>query len=176
MWPSSIPSEKYSRIKTDSDQAAFWIGTQFRAFKEITLASGASLYLKMERPCNIVIRGFSMSVNAGEMRCEIYRNASLSGTWNSSLLVIPKRELSGSELPSYSAQCSISSGGAFSGGTLYDLMHVKTSGNSQQGSTVGGEMNNQLAAPGGSVGCYKFTNPGNSSATAIFSLWWEELP
>lgn len=66
--------------------------------------------------------------------------------------------------------------GSFYAGTLYDLMHVKTAGASGQAATIGNEMESQLGAPAGSTGIYSFSNPGNSSATCIFMMWWEELP
>lgn len=67
-------------------------------------------------------------------------------------------------------------GGSATGGTLYDLMHVKTAGATGQAATVGDESENQLGVPSGTIGAYKFSNPGNSSATCIFAMWWEELP
>ena len=40
-------------------------------------------------------------------------------------------------VPIYQAQCSLASGGTTTGGTLYDLMHVKTAGASGQSATIG---------------------------------------
>lgn len=176
MYPSSQPGNRNNRVKVDSELGSFYAGTQFRTFKEITLAPAAVLNLKMVRPIDIIIRGFSMHVNNGEMRCEIYRGATPGGTWNSALPILGKCEFTDNPLPLYASQCSLTSGGTFSGGTLYDLMHVKTAGASGQAATIGNEMESQLGAPAGSTGIYSFSNPGNSSATAIFAMWWEELP
>lgn len=49
-------------------------------------------------------------------------------------------------------------------------------GTTAQASTVGASNMDQLGAPSGSIGYYKFSNPGNSTATAIFTIHWEELP
>lgn len=154
-YPATKQSARSDRAAVDSELASFYAGTQFRTFKEITLASGASLVVKMVRPVDLVLRKFAMHVNEGEMRCEIYRGATPGGTWSGAL-------------PIYASQCTLTSGGTFTGGELYDLMHVKTAGASGQSSTVGDEMSDTL-------GIYKFTNPGNASATCIFTMWWEEV-
>ena len=176
MYPSSQPGNRNNRVKVDQELGSFYAGTQFRTFKEITLPAAGVLNIKMARPIDIIIRGFKMQVSAGEMRCDIYRGATLGGTWSGSLPIIGKCEFADNPAPIYVPQCTLTSGGTFSGGTLYDLMHVKTSGATGQTATVGDEMDSQLGAPAGSVGLYSFSNPGNSSATAIFSMWWEELP
>lgn len=91
MYPSSIAGFRSNRVKVENDLASFWAGTQFRAFKEITLAPAGVYVVKMVRPVDIVIRGFSMHVNTGEMRCDIYRAATLSGTFGDTLQIIPKK-------------------------------------------------------------------------------------
>ena len=169
-YPATKQSARSDRAAVDSELASFYAGTQFRTFKEITLASGASLVVKMVRPVDLVLRKFAMRVNEGEMRCEIYRGATPGGTWSGTLPIIPKCEASIRPLPLYASQCTLTSGGE-----LYDLMHVKTAGASGQSSTVGDEMSDTLGIPKDSVGIYKFTNPGNSSATCIFTMWWEEV-
>lgn len=176
MYPSSKSGSRFDRVKVENDLASFWAGTQFRAFKEITLAPGGVYVVKMVRPVDIVIRGFEMHVNTGEMRCDIYRAATFSGTFGDTLQIIPKNEFADNPPPAYQTQCALTGGGNISGGTLYDLMHVKTSGASGQASTVQDSNENLIGAPAGSVGGYRFSNPGNASATCIFAMWWEELP
>jgi len=176
MYPSSLPGNRNNRVKVDSELGSFYAGTQFRTFKEFTLAAKATLNIKMVRPVDIVIRGFGMHVNGGDVRCEVYRNATPSGSWNDALPIIGKCEFSDNPLPIYIPQCTLTSGGTFTGGTLYDLMYVKAVSATGQSATIGDEMESQLGAPSGSTGIYKFSNPGNSEAHCIFNMWWEELP
>lgn len=176
MYPSSLPGNRNNRVKVDSELGSFYAGTQFRTFKEITLGVGASVNIKMVRPIDIIIRGFTMHVNSGNLRCEIYRNATLGGVWNSPLPVIGKCEFSDNPLPIYTPQCALTSGGSFTGGILYDLMDVKTANATGQASTIGDSMESQLGAPAGSTGIYKFMNTGLGDASGIFTMWWEELP
>lgn len=67
-YPATKQSARSDRAAVDSELASFYAGTQFRTFKEITLASGASLVVKMIRPVDLVLRKFAMHVNEGEVR------------------------------------------------------------------------------------------------------------
>lgn len=175
MYPSSIAKTRSDRVPVEIDPGAMYAGTQFRAFYEITLAAGATLNIRMTRGVDIVLRSFTMHVNTGEMRCEIYRSATTGGTW-SPISIIPCNEFSDRPAPIYTTRCQLEYGGTFTGGTLYDLMHVKTAGATAQSSTVGDEMNAVLGIPNGSVSHYKFSNPGNSDSKCVFAIRWEELP
>lgn len=176
MYPSSEPGNRNNRVKVDSELGSFYAGTQFRTFKEITLAAGETYVVKMVRPIDIIIRSFQMNIDSGDVRCDIYRNATPTGSYGDTLPVLGKCEFSDNPLPHYAAQCTVTGGGSFTGGTLYDLMKVRAANANGHASTVGGLMNSQLGAPANSTGIYKFTNTGNSTATCIFSMWWEELP
>ena len=65
MYPSNQPGNRNNRVKVDSELGSFYSGTQFRTFKEITLAAAGIFNVKMVRPIDIIIRGFSMHVNDG---------------------------------------------------------------------------------------------------------------
>lgn len=170
MYPSSLPEAPFARTKTDDQLASFFAGVQARSFRELSLAAGASIYVRMVRPINVILRKFGLFVNAGEIRCEIYRDATPSGTWSESLPVIPKNEMSVRPAPAYVPQTHLEAGG-----TLYDVIHIKTAGGTGQQSTVGGNRDDILGAPAG-TGYYKFSNPGSGTATGIFTVAWDELP
>ncbi len=172
MYPSTIPEIRNNRIKVSSELASFFSGTQARTFYELSIGAGLSVYVRMQRPVDIIIRSFKLSVNAGE----IYRNSTPSGTWTTELPIIPKNETDFRPAPLYVPKVSLQTGGTFTGGTLYDVLDVLTSGATAQQLTVGGEGQSDLGAPGLSVGYYKFTNPGSGTAKGVFSTWWEELP
>lgn len=175
MYPSSIPDVLSNRARVDNELASFFAGTQARTFREISLAAGASLYVRMLRPVDIVIRRFGLFVNAGELRCDIYRGATPAGVWSESLPVLAANEMSVRPAPAYVPKSSIEAGGTFSGGTLYDVISVKTSGAGGQQFTVGNVPSDILGAPAG-TGWYKFSNPGTGTSVGIFTLRWEELP
>jgi len=174
-YPVSSWPQRHSRTNVDNESAAFYAGTQFRSFLELSIAAAGVFTVRMLRPIDIIIRRFSLEVSLGEIRCEIYRAATPAGTWGSALPVIGKCEFADRPIP-YAPQCTLASGGTITGGTLYDLLHVKTSGATAQAFTIGASNMDQLGAPSGSIGYYKFSNPGNSAATGIFTIHWEELP
>lgn len=176
MYPAASSDGRNDRVDVDSQLASFYAGTQARTFYELSIGAGASVYVRMQRPVDIIIKGFRLSVNSGEIRCEIYRNAAAAGTWNTELPVLSKNETSLRPPPLYVPKVSLQTGGTFSGGTLYDVIDITTANASAQQATVGGDAQGDLGAPSGSVGYYKFTNPGSGTSKGIFSAWWEELP
>lgn len=175
MYPSGYPDRRQDRSKTDSELASFFAGTQARSFSELNLSAAQTLYVKFMRPVDIIIRRFSLFVNTGHIRCEIYRGSTESGTWTPGWSVFPRNETASRPPPAYVPQSQILTGGSFTGGTLYDLIDIQTSNSTSQQSTVGNNRDDVLGAPAGSA-YYKFTNPGNGAANGIFSIWWEELP
>jgi hypothetical protein len=175
MYPTSPTIPRHNRVQVDSDSAAFYAGTRFRSFLEVSLASSATLTVRMVRPVDIIVKAFTLSVYSGELRCEVYRGGTPSGSFSSALPVLGMCEFTDRPTP-YAAQCSLASGGSISGGTLYDIIHVKTSGATAQQFTVGAAGADQLGIPGNSMGYYKFSNPSNGASAGIFVIQWEELP
>lgn len=175
MYPSSIHENRADRTNVDSELASFFAGTQARTFYELSIGAGLSIYVRMQRPVDVIIRSFKLSVNAGEIRCEIYRGATPAGVWTTELPVISKNETDSRPLPLYVPKVSLQTGGTFTGGTLYDVLDILTAGATAQQLTVGGEGQSDLGAPANSVGYYKFTNPGSGTSKGIFTTWWEEL-
>lgn len=176
MYPSSLPEARNSRVNIDSQLASFYAGTLARTFYELSIGAGLSVYIRMQRPVDIILKSFKLAVNAGEIRLEIYRGATPAGVWSTELPILPKNETALRPLPLYVPKSSLQTGGTFSGGTLYDVLDILTANATAQQSTVGGEAQSDLGAPKDSVGYYKFTNPGSGTAKGIFSAWWEELP
>lgn len=122
------------------------------------------------------LASFFAGVQARSFReLSLAAGATPGGTWAESLPVIPKNEMSVRPAPLYVPQSHLEAGGTFSGGTLYDVIHVKTAGGTGHQSTVGGNRDDVLGAPAG-TGFYKFSNPGSGTATGIFTIAWDELP
>jgi len=175
MYPSSIKQNRQSRVDVSPELASFFAGTQFRVFREITLGAGASMVLKLDRTCDIIIRGFDLDVSAGELKAEIFSGATTGGSFSEAVTIFPKNLSSSLPTPVYKTQAVMTTGGTISGGTLIDVLRVKTSNATGQVASIGGKIEDQYGAPAG-TGYYKISNPGNSDATAIFKMWWEELP
>jgi hypothetical protein len=169
MYPLLESDESFRRVKVDSDLTSFHAGTQARAFRELALGAGAVLHIMMIRPVDIIIRRFSLYVNAGEIRCDIYRGATSSGSWSEAIPVIPKNEIATRPTPFYVPKSQILVGGTFTGGTIYDIIDVKTAGAGGLQSSIGNTSEDILGAPAG-IGWYKFSNPGSVMASGLFSI------
>lgn len=144
-------------------------------FREFALAAGASEVIRLSRAVPIIIRGFSVSVSAGEIVVEVFNGSTPAGSWNTTIPIFNKNNTGLVPLPKYETRSIAKSGGTISDGTLIDKFVIKTSGASGQQSSIGAQMVDEYGAPAGE-GYYKFTNTGNSTNAAILRMWWEELP
>lgn len=175
MYPSSITQVRQSRADVSSELSSFYAGTQFRVFKEISLAAGASMVLKLERACDIIIRGFSLDMTDGELKAEIFSGSTPSGSFSEAVPIFPKNISANLPVPVYKTQAVMTTGGTIANGTLIDVLRAKTTNASGQISSIGAKLEDQYGAPAG-IGYYKISNPGNSAAVCVFKMWWEELP
>lgn len=175
MYPSSIKQIRQSRVDVSPELSSFYAGTQFRVFKEISLAAGASMVLKLDRLCDIIIRGFSLDMTEGELKAEIYSGSTPGGSFSEVVPIFPKNISASLPTPAYKTQATMTTGGTIANGTLIDVLRAKTTNASGQISSIGAKLEDQYGAPLG-TGFYKISNPGNSTATAVFKMWWEELP
>jgi len=169
MYPSSIKQFRQSRTDVTSELSSFYSGTQFRVFKEISLAADASLVLKLERTCDIIIRGFSLDLTDGELKAEIYNGSTPSGSFSEVVPIFSKNNSANLPLPVYKTQAVMTTGGTIANGTLIDVLRVKTSNTKGQIASIGGTIEDQYGAPAGTA-FYKISNPGNSTAMGIFKM------
>jgi hypothetical protein len=175
MYPSSIPESRSNRAFVSSELGSFYAGTEFRIFREFALSSGASAVIRLSRNVPIIIRGFYVNISSGEMEVEVFSGATPAGSWATKIPIFNKNNTGLVPLPKYETGAIALTGGTISGGTLIDKLFVKTSGSTAQASTIGVQLVDEYGAPAGE-GYYKFTNSGNSTNSAIFHMWWEELP
>lgn len=175
MYPSSIQDVRSNRVIVDNDSAFFFSGTGFRSFLELNIAAGASVVVKFERSCDVIVRKFGITLTDGQLRGEIWTGATPGGTYGTSLPIIPRNTMASRPLPVYQPTGKLTTGGTISGGTLIDLLLIKTSGASGQTSSITGVGNDEYGAASG-TGYYKFTNTGNTAAVGLFVILWDELP
>lgn len=133
------------------------------------------MVLKLDRACDIIIRGFGLELIAGDLKAEIFSGATPVGSFSETVTIFPKNISSNLPTPIYKTQAVMTTGGTISGGTVIDVLIVKTGNATGQVTSIGGKIEDQYGAPAGTGYC-KISNPGNSDATAIFKMWWEELP
>ncbi len=173
--------EKYRRYRVDVGQTGFFEGREFRTFKEINIASGSTLVMRITVPVNTILQHVGLVLDAGSIKLRTVAGGTPTGSFSEALPIIRKNNMSGGAypappLPLYVAQNAVDSGGtAITGGTDIDVLRLVVANSSGQASTVGG---NQDDARGVAPGTYYwvFNNFGNSTATGVFSSFWEERP
>lgn len=183
-WPRDLltaDDPDYRRFRVDVGQTGFFIGREFRTFREISIVAGATLVMRITVPVNTILQHVGLVLDAGSIKLRTVAGGTPSGTFNDQLPIIPKNNMTGGvfpapPLPLYAAQNTVTSGGTgLTGGTDIDVLRLVVAGASGQASTVGG---NQDDARGVGPGTYYwvFNNFGNGTATGVFSSFWEERP
>lgn len=173
--------EKYRRVRVDLAQTGFFEGREFRTFKELSIAAGATLVIRITVPVNTILQHVGLVLDAGSIKLRTVSGGTPAGSFSEALPILSKNNMSGGAfpappLPLYSAQNLLESGGtALTGGVDIDVLRLVVANASGQASSVGG---NQDDARGVGPGTYYwvFNNFGNGTATGVFSSFWEERP
>ena len=175
----------FERIKVDVAQTSFFEGREFRTFKELNIAVGATLVIKVNSPVNTVVFGFGFDLDAGWMRCALKTGGTEGGTFNGPLPILAVNSMSaGSDHRDdfgpnqdqvYSPVITMSSGGTHTGGVEHNVVRAKVGGNSQSASSTGVAPTDETGMPAATY-YICITNLGNEAVTGVFRARWEERP
>lgn len=175
----------FERIKVDVAQTSFFEGREFRTFKELNIAVGATLVIKVNSPVNTVVFGFGFDLDAGWMRCALKTGGTEGGTFNGPLPILAVNSMSaGSDHRDdfgpnqdqvYSPVITMSSGGTHTGGVEHNVIRAKVGGNSQSASSTGVAPTDETGMPAATY-YICITNLGNEAMTGVFRARWEERP
>jgi hypothetical protein len=163
------------RWRVDIGQTGFFEGREFRTFREFSIASGASLYLKFTSPVDFILFEQSLTVDAGAVRFTAITGATEATPFNTALPVIGKNRMAARPEPFYLAQAQVSAGGTITGGTVVELFRVVSANATAQQQTVGGASQTERGLAAGSY-YLRIENIGNATTTGVYSLFWEERP
>jgi hypothetical protein len=162
---------QYGRLRVDPDQTSFWEGKQYRTFREINIASGATLALRVNVAVNTVLYDVSLTLDAGAVRLRTVEGGTEGGTFSEALPIIRKNTMT--DCPVIAAQNAIAAGGTLTGGVDIDVIRLVAANATAQQSSVGSKAFDQRGvAPG--IYYWLLTNIGQSAATGVFSSFWEE--
>lgn len=181
-WPFELLTSNDTtrrRLRVDVGQTGFFEGREFRSFKEINIAAGATLVFRVIVPVNTILQHVGLILDDGKIKMRPVAGGTPTGTFNDPLPIIPKNNMTGGQFPAppvplYVAQTTIVSGGtALTGGTDIDVLRLVVAGASGQASTVGDSVDD---ARGVAPGTYYrvLNNFGSGAATGVFSTFWEE--
>ena len=162
-----------SRLRVDVGQTGFFDGREFRTFRRVSLAAGATLVVRAVVPFNTILFRMSLDVTDGWLDLETRTGGTAGGTFSETLPIFKRNNMT--TAPVYASQNALTAGGTHTGGTVLDAIAARTSGATAQASSVGAVVSDER---GIAPGTYYFvlTNPGSGTATAIWHAWWEERP
>lgn len=159
------------RIRVDVGEPSFFDGRQFRTFKELNIALGATYVIKAVTTKNIILYGLELSLTSGEVKLSTVVGGNEGGTFSETLPLFPRNTMSERPTPLYTPTTVLTAGGTHTDGTILDLLWVKTADNSNFAASVG-------VAPGDergvAAGTYYFRLNAVVAATGIFKARFEE--
>lgn len=179
---ASLPSDLmtkgpdgFRRIRVDVSETGFFIGTQFRTFKEFSIPNGTSYYIKIVSGVDLILLDTELAIDSGSVRLSTYTASTPSGTWSETLPIIPVNQMSSRPSPTYSSAVTITAGGTISGGTQIDAIRVVSSSATAHAMTVGTSEDNKRGYSAGTY-YYKLENISSGTVTGTYHSLWEERP
>lgn len=160
-----------SRLQVDVGQTGFFKGREFRTFHEFSVASEATLIIKVVASVDTIVQRFEVDLWTAEMRVELITGGTEGGTFSTALPILPCNGLN----QSYTSQVTMNAGGTHTGGTVQDMFQLYAVSNPAKGSAVEGTAENSLGFPAGTF-YVKLTNINSVTATGVFKARWEERP
>jgi hypothetical protein len=132
---------------------------------------GATAVLRFTAPVEFILHEQSFNLVQGYCRFSASAGGSAGGSWTP-IPVIGKNRMLSRPQPYYEAQCSIDTGGTHTGGTEVEVVRLRTSGNSNFASTVGGGVGSERGLPAGTY-YLRFQNLESDTAIGVYTLMWE---
>lgn len=165
------------RLRVDAAQTGFWEGREFRSFWEFSIPSGATQTLRFSSPVNFVLFEQALLVDSGSIRLAVRSGSTSTGAYDTSVPIIGKNRMTSRPKPYYANQATFMTGAtaSFSGGDVVDVARLVASQATSGQQSVGGSDKDERGLPAGAYHL-SFTNFGNSTATGLYKLFWEERP
>lgn len=160
------------RLRVDPAQTGFWLGHQFRTFKEWDELFTGTYVIKATVPLNIILFSLFVELDAGEARIETLVGGTEGGTFGEDLPIIPANTMSDRPTPFYESPVTLEAGGTLTGGTQLDVIRPKTSDNSNFSSSVGSQNDSERGVGAGTY-YFRLTLSG---VTGVFRARWEDRP
>lgn len=165
------------RIRVDPGQTGFFAGRMFRAFIDgVIPVAGPSVQFRFTSPIDFILWSQDLDLTQGALQLEVYTGATPSGVWTS-VPVIGLDRMTERPQPYYVAQCTVETGGNFSGGTRVDVMKVRTSSTNGNASNVGGDFSERGLPATVFYGRLSTLTGGltvNDAAQYVYQIAWEE--
>jgi hypothetical protein len=161
----------YARIRVDVAQTGFFAGTEFRTFRRLSIAAGASLVIRAVVPIDVILFQLALELVDGWVDVETVTAGTPGGSFSETLPIFRRNNMS--VAPVVVPQVVLTAGGTHTGGTVLDVLAARASGATAQASSVGNHLTDERGIAPGTY-YFRLTNPGSGTATGVFRAWWEE--
>ena len=173
----------FERVRIDSGQTGFFEGREFRTFKELNIAAGATYVIRAIVPLNIILFGLEVDLDGGWLRIGTYVGGTPGGVFAEVLPVIVTNNMSpgvnhrkNASQAIYAAQTTLAAGGTHAGGVELDVIRIKSADNSNFAASVGSGENDERGI-GANTYYFRLLNLGSVDAViGTFKARWEERP
>lgn len=171
--------DTHERLRVDVGQTGFWLGREFRSFYELNaVAAETTINLRFVCPVEFILWQQTLSLDSGGRRIEVRTGATSGGTWTN-LPTIGRNRMPSRPSPYYSGQAQLSVGGTFTGGTVVEVIRLRTADNqgAASSSTIGARQNDERGLPAGEYIISLGPIAGvTDTASGVYILEWEERP
>lgn len=174
---TGTPGSAEQRLQVDEGQTGFFERRMFRTYYELNIPADGSAprQFRFTSPINFILWEQSVVLDQGALRYEVFIGATSTGTWTALPRIGQNRM---TEFPEYTPQCTVETGGDFTGGTAVDLIRVRTAAINNQATNVGQSSASERGLPAGTyhVRMNVITGglPVNDAAQGVVVLRWEE--
>lgn len=165
----SINDLTYAFMRAGDGQ--FSTGRSFRTFKELNIPSAGVYVIKIVVPQNVILSHLQVALVSGSMRLETLVGGTEGGTFAESLPKIKINNMAGS--PVYVPTVSLTAGGTHTGGTVIDVIRVKSDTNIGRASSVSAAENEYRGIAPGTY-YWRFTNLNTDVVAGTFKSEWSE--
>lgn len=165
------------RLRVDNGQTGFFAGKFFRSFIEgLIPTAGPSLQFRFTSPIDFILWSQVLTLTQGALELRVYTGATGSGTWTP-VPVIGVNRMASRPQPYYASQITVETGGNFTGGTLVDVVKIRTSAQNATASNIEEQASERGLPAGVYYGRLQTLTGGvtvNDAAQFIYALTWED--
>jgi hypothetical protein len=166
---------EYSRIRVDVGQTGFFAGREFRTLHEIAIATGATEVIKVVSTVDTIVEMFSAEIISAKLRVELRVGGTEGGTFNTALPIFKTNTMTTAS--AYTTNVTMNVGGTHTGGTLVDLLLLKSGDGTSKSKDIATSAIEGLPQ-GFAAGTFyiKLINTDGATVNGIFKARWEERP
>lgn len=173
----------FERLRVDTAQTGFFEGREFRTFKELNIAAGATYVVKAVVPLNIILLALEANIDSGHLRLGTYVGGTPGGSFSETLPIFNANNMSaGTDRRRsysgllYTAQTVLTAGGTHTGGTELDVVRLLVANASGQASSVGNSPQDERGIAANTYYFRMLNLSGSNAVTGTFKARFEERP